>query len=181
MNSSLHYRTGFALWYKRGRTLFLFYTNFPVHLDSFAHDCDLRVYHEYTESFCKLISFLLFIIIVLKWNRLLKEGLQKKDISLHDLDFKGAFFLVVSSQTKEKILHQWNDESLVCYIIHLKTGNISQTHSDADCNADCNTSETAFQSLKTTQRKKGSLWPLEERVGHSEGLQGWCEVMQGEH
>jgi len=35
------------------------------------------------------------------------------------------------------------------------------------------------RALAGTQEKKESLCPLEEEAGHSGGLQGYCEVMQG--
>jgi len=36
------------------------------------------------------------------------------------------------------------------------------------------------RAVAGTQEKKESLWPLEEGAGHSGGLQGYHEVMQGE-
>jgi len=38
-----------------------------------------------------------------------------------------------------------------------------------------------WRALSESQENKESLWPLEKGAGNSGGLQGCCEVMQGEN
>lgn len=90
----------------------------------------------------KLIRFFLIIIIILKCNRLLKEGLQEKNPFTATCSLKGLFF-AVSLHTKKKIFHEWDNELAVCYATHLKTSNINQTNSGVETNADHNAGESA--------------------------------------